>query len=283
MSIRIVTDSASDLPGSLAQEHDISVVPLYVTIGSETYKDGVDIDADHFYAQLVRLTTLPTTSQPSIGDFRQVYGRLLDQGHQIVSIHISSKLSGTFNAAAQAKALLSEGADIELVDSRLAGGALALLALRAARWASETPDHRQVARLARQATASTHGFVVVDTLKFLQMGGRIGKAQALVGGMLQFKPVVCIRDGEVHPVARPRTRRRALAQLIETVRALAPIQQLHVSYTTGPEDAETVRDALADLVDPYEVVESRFGPVLGTHLGPGTIGVGVIQAGAAGE
>ena len=283
MSIRIVTDSASDLPSSLAQAHDISVIPLYVMIGSETYKDGVDIDADRFFAQLVQPTTLPTTSQPSIGDFQEIYGRLLDQGHQIVSIHISSKLSGTFNAAVQAKALFGDGAAIELVDSQLAGGALALLALQAARWATERSDHRQVAHLLRQATAHAHGFVVVDTLKYLQMGGRIGKAQALVGGMLQFKPIVCIRDGEVHPVARPRTRRRALAQLIETVRALAPIQQLHVSYTTGPEDAEAIRDALTDLVNPGEVVESRFGPVLGTHLGPGTIGVGVIQAGAAGE
>jgi DegV family protein with EDD domain len=277
MAIRIVTDSCSDLPPEAARTNGIKVVPLYVIIGGETYRDGVDMTADSFYARLVDLSSLPSTSQPSVADFRDVYQRLLDDGHQIVSIHVSAKLSGTLNSAAQAKESLGDTAPIEIVDSQLAGGAQALLSLSAARWAGEMSDYRDVALRARQSIGFNHGFVLVDTLKYLAMGGRIGKAQAFVGGMLSFKPIVGIRDGEVHPLERPRTRRRATTRVIQIVRELAPVDQIHVSYSTGRDNAMAVRAELADLVEPERLIESRFGPVLGTHLGPNTIGVAVTQ------
>ena len=166
---------------------------------------------------------------------------------------------------------------IEVVDSRPAGGRQALLALSAARWAGEMSDHREVARRVERSIERNHGFVLVDTLKYLAMGGRIGKAQALLGWVLQFNPIVGIRDGETHPADRPRTRRRAQRRIIELVRELAPIHQLHVSYSTGRDNALAVRDELADLVEPERLIESRFGPVLGTHLGPNTIGVAATQ------
>ena len=203
---------------------------------------------------------------------------MLGEGHQIVSIHVSSKLSGTLNSAAQARESLGDAAQhIEVVDSRLAGGAQALLALSAARWAGEMADHREVARRVERSIGRNHGFVLIDTLKYLAMGGRIGRAQAFLGGVLQFKPIVGIRDGETHPVDRPRTRRRAQRRIVEIVRELAPIHQLHLSYSTGPDNALAVRDELADLVKPERLIESRFGPVLGTHLGPNTIGVAATQ------
>ena len=164
-----------------------------------------------------------------------------------------------------------------MVDSRPAGGAQALLALSAAQWAGQMADHREVARRVERSIERNHSFVVVDTLKYLAMGGRIGKAQALLGGMLQFKPIIGIRDGETHPVDRPRTRRRAHRRIVEIVRELAPIHQLHLSYSTGPDNALAVRDELADLVEPEHLIEARFGPVLGTHLGPNTIGVAATQ------
>ena len=166
---------------------------------------------------------------------------------------------------------------IEVVDSRLAGGTQALLALSAARWAGEMADHREVARRVERSIERNHGFVLVDTLKYLAMGGRIGKAQALLRGVLQFNPIVGIRDGETHPADRPRTRRRAQRRIIELVRELAPIHQWHVSYSTGRDNALAVRDELADLVEPERLIESRFGPVLGAHLGPNTIGVAATQ------
>ena len=164
-----------------------------------------------------------------------------------------------------------------MTDSRLAGGAQARLALSAARWAGEMADHREVARRVEGSIGRNHGFVLVDTLKYLAMGGRIGRAQAFLGGVLQFKPIVGIRDGETHPVDRPRTRRRAQARIVEIVRELAPIHQLHLSYSTGRDHAVAVRDELADLVEPERLFESRFGPVLGTHLGPNTVGVAATQ------
>ena len=277
MTTRIVTDSVSDLPPTAARASDITVVPLYVAIGGETYRDGVDIDADRFYSLLDELPNLPTTSQPSVADFQEVYRRLLDQGHQVVSIHVSAKLSGTLNSAAQARESLDDPSQIEVVDSQLAGGAQALLSISAARWAGEMSDHSEVARRVERSIGQNHGFVVVDTLKYLAKGGRIGKAQALLGGALQLKPILSIRDGEARPVDRPRTRRRAMARIIRIVRELAPISQLQVSYTTGKAHALAIRDELADLVEPEHIVESRFGPVLGTHLGPNTIGVAVTQ------
>ena len=277
MTIRIVTDSVSDLPLSVAEANGITVLPMHVTIGNETYRDGVDITADRFYSLLEDLPELPITSQPPVADIQEVYRGLLEQGHQIVSVHMSGKLSGMVNFATAAKTSLGAEAQIEIVDSRLAGGAQGLLAVDAAEWSGNMTDHHELARRVERAIPGYTGFVLVDTLKYLERGGRIGKAQAFLGGALQVKPIMSIRDGETHPVERPRTRRRAMARIVELVRGLVPIRRLHVSYSTGGDDALAIRDRLADLVEPGHLVESRFGLVLGTHLGPNTIGVGVSQ------
>ena len=277
MAIRIVTDSCADLPPEAARENKITVVPLYVNIGGDTYRDGVDIDADRFYSLLQQVPVLPTTSQPAPADFVNVYQRLLDEGHQVVSIHVSGKLSGTLNSATQARASMGDPPQIAIVDSRLAGGAQALLAVSAAQTARETTAVGEVARHADRSIERNHSFVVVDTLKYLQQGGRIGRAQAFLGGVLKVKPIISMRDGEAHPVERPRTRRRAIDRIISLARDLAPIRRIHVSYTTGPEGAHAVIAGLDDLVEPHNIIESRFGPVLGTHLGPNTFGIALTQ------
>ena len=277
MAIRIVTDSVADLPPALAQSNDITVIPCYVIIGSETYKDVVEITADRFYERLPGLSRLPTTAQPSVADFQEVYQRLLDQGHQIVSIHVSSKLSGTLNSASQAKAALGDPANIEIVDSQLASAPMALTVLSAAHWARESSDHHEVARRTRQSLLRIHGFVMVDTLEYLQKGGRIGKAQAFMGGMLKVKPILSIRDGEVHPVERPRSLERAKNRLVEMALELAPIRQVNISYSTDRLQALGIRAQLAELVAPENLIESRFGPVLGTYVGPNALGVAVTQ------
>ncbi|MCY3747811.1 MAG: DegV family protein [Chloroflexi bacterium] len=273
MAVRIVTDSVADLPPSVAKEANITVVPLYVHIGEATFLDSVELNADQFYSHLARSTNLPRTSQPSISDFKREYQKILDEGHQVLSIHVSSKLSGTYNSAVQARYLCSNPAAVDVIDSQLAGGALALLTLGAATWASHTADLEGLAHRVRFAIPRHECFVMVDTLKYLQMGGRIGMAQAFLGGMLRFKPIVCIRNGETSPVARPRTRKRALARLVEIVREQAPIDRLHISYTTGAEVAANFTGELVDVVTPDAIVQSRFGPVLGTHLGPNAIAV----------
>ena len=208
MSVRIVTDSCSDLPPDTALACDIAVVPLYVNAGGETYRDGVDIGADRFYELLQVLPDLPTTSQPSAADFSEVYERLLEEGHDVVSIHVSSSLSGTYNSACQAREMSKDPSRITVVDSLLAGGALGLLALEAAMLAERSDDHSEVAGQAEKRVERQTGYVMVDTLKYLAKGGRIGKAQAFMGGALQLKPILSVRDGAVHPEERPRTRRR---------------------------------------------------------------------------
>lgn len=277
MAIRIVTDSVSDLPPSLAQANDITVIPCYVVIGNETYKDGVEITADRFYSRLPDLPRLPSTSQPTIADFQETYQRLLDQGHQIVSVHVSARLSGTLNSAVQAKAALGDSSDIEIIDSQLASAPMGLAVLDAARIARESSDIQDVVRKTRLSLQKHHGFVMVDTLEYLKKGGRIGKAQAFLGGMLKVKPILTIRDGEVHPVERPRSLERAKNRLVELAQTLAPIRQVNISYSTDRVQALGIRAQLAELVAPENLVESRFGPVLGTYVGPNALGVAVTQ------
>ena len=277
MAIRIVTDSASDLPVALAAANDVTVVPAYVIIGNETYRDGVEISADRFYERLGTMPRLPSTAQPSVADFQETYQRLLDDGHQIISVHVSGKLSGTVNSANQARAALGDTSQIEIVDSQLASAPLTLAALNAARWAREMTDYRELARKLRMSLSRYQTYVLVDTLEYLQKGGRIGKAQAFLGGMLKVKPILTIQDGEVYPVERPRSRERGRARLVEMVRQLAPLYQVNVIYSTDRAQALGVRAELAEMTSPEHLIESRFGPVLGTYLGPNALGVAVTQ------
>ena len=277
MAIRIVTDSVADLPPALASANDITVIPAYVIIGNETFRDGLDISADRFYERLGTLPRLPTTSQPTMADFQEVYSRLLDEGHQIVSVHVSSKLSGTVNSATQAKTALGEASQIEIVDSQTASAPQGLVALNAAELAREMTDFHELALRIRQSLARYRSYVLLDTLEYLQKGGRIGKAQAFVGGMLKVKPILTVQDGEVHPVERPRSRERGKARLVELIRDLAPLRRINISYSTDRVQALAVRAELAEMVDPEHLYESRFGPVLGTYLGPDALGVSVAQ------
>jgi DegV family protein with EDD domain len=283
MAIRIVTDSSADLPPELARRSDITVVPCYVMLGDRSHRDGLDITPDEFYRHLVSSPRLPTTAQPSVADFQAVYGDLLGQGHQVLSIHISQKLSGTLNSAERARALLGNaGAGrVEIVDSRLASISLGLVALAAAQAAQSAQAAGSLQGLAsrvRQDLPLTHGLFMLDTLEYLQKGGRIGKAQAFLGSVLGVKPILRLQDGEVHPVERLRNRERAVGRLIAMARELAPARRLAVVHSTSPDQAAALRHRLADLLPFDEIVSTRFGPALGTYVGPGALGIGLTCA-----
>ncbi len=277
MAIRIVTDSCADLPNSVADSCSIAVAPLYVAFGEQTYRDGVDIDTDGFYALLEGVERPPTTSQLSVADFQELYRGLLDQSHHVVSIHVSSKLSGTLNSARQARESLGAESRIEVIDSRHSGGAQGLLCISAARCAEGASDHREVARRVEESIARTHGFAALDSLEQLQQGGRAGEAQAVPESALSFKPILGTRDGEAYLVGRVQGRRRALDRLATMVHELAPIHLLHLSYTTGEDHARALGDRLAGLVAPENLIESRLGPALAAHLGPNAITVAAMQ------
>lgn len=280
MTIRIVTDSSADLPVDLVQKHQITVVPCYVVVDDQTFKDGVDIQADEFYRRLQSEGRTPTTAQPTVADFQAVYRDLLSQGDQVISIHLSAKLSGTLNSAEQAKASLQEGengAPVEIIDSRLASIALGLAVLEAVDLAAEGGDYLEVAAKVRQGLASQHGLFALDTLEYLQKGGRIGKAQAFLGSVLKVKPILRLQDGEAHPVERPRNRERAMRRLVELAQDLAPVRRVAVIYSTDPERMAALKQNMTGLLPADQIIEARFGSSLGTYIGPDALGVAVSQ------
>ena len=244
MAIRIVTDSTSDLPPGLAQELGIVVVPANVVIDDVTYRDGVDLTSDEFYQRLVSGPRLPTTSQPSVGTFQSAFQEILDQGDEIVSLHVSGKLSGTVNSAEQAKASLGDNPPIEVVDSGAASIALALVVVGAAELAQTSSSYQELANQVRQDLPRTSAVFALDTLEYLQKGGRVGKAQAFVGSLLSVKPILTLQDGEVHPLERPRNHQRAMRRLVELTREKAPAARLGVVYSTDEHWAEELRGSL---------------------------------------
>jgi len=276
MTVRIVTDSSADLPAELVQQHQITVLPCYVVVDDQTLKDGVDIQADDFYRRLQAGGPTPTTAQPTVADFQAVYQDLTSQGDQVVSIHVSGKLSGTLNSAEQAKGSL-DGEAVEIIDSRLAAMPLGLVVLEAAALAAEGGSHQEVAEKVRQGLDLHHGLFALDTLEFLQKGGRIGKAQAFLGSVLNVKPILRLHEGEAHPVERPRNRERAMHRLVELVKELGPVRRMAVIHSTDAERMAVLKQELIGLLPADQIIEARFGSTLGTYIGPDALGVAITQ------
>ena len=277
MTIRIVTDSSCDLPSGLIEQYGISVLPCYVVVDDQTFKDGLEIQADDFYRRLLADGRTPTTAQPTPSDFQTVYRELVGQGDQIISIHVSSKLSGTLNSAQQAKASLDDGSAVEIIDSQLASIPLGLAVLDAAIMASKGGSVHDIAGQIRQRLSLHHGLFALDTLEYLQKGGRIGKARAFMGSVLHVKPILRLQDGEAHPVERPRNRERAMSRLVELVQELAPVRRLAVIYSTDPDRMVELKQGLTGILPADQIIESRFGSTLGTYIGPDALGVAVTQ------
>ena len=272
MAVKVVTDSLADIPPPLAKELDIIVVPLTVSFGLESYRDGIDITPGAFFSRLASEKALPKTAQPSVGAFQEVYEQLAAQSHQILSVHASSKLSGTFNSASQA-AKEVHGVGIELVDTLSASLAEGLTAVAAARLAQAGAPLAEVAQLARDAMSKADIYFLLDTLEYLQKGGRIGKAQAFVGTLLNIKPVLTIRGGEVHPHERARTRLKAVEKMKETIRANGPYAEMAVLHSTTPGEMRALAEELQPLCPAWPVIVGTIGSTIGAYTGPGVLGV----------
>ena len=274
MTVRVITDSTADLPPEVAAELGIEVVPLNVHFGTDTFRDGIDLSADEFYERLVASPRPPTTSQPSVGAFLEVYQKTLEEADGIVSVHISAKVSGTWNSSVQAREQLSDPSQVEVVDTGQASMGLGWVAVAAARAAQAGASLEEVAGVARSAAEQVRVLFLVDTLEYLQKGGRIGKAQAMFGSVLSIKPLLTIQDGEVHPLERVRTRGKGVARLVQMVQEAAPLQTLAVLYTTTEDEARALAERLRPCVPSGEVIVGRLGTVVGTYAGPGLLGVG---------
>ena len=271
MTVKIVTDSTADLPPQVAQELGITVVPIYVYFGDESYRDGLDIGHDEFYQKLVECPVHPTTSQPPPSDFVDVYRKLARETDEIVCIHVTSKLSGTYASALQGRELAATGRCIEVVDSLSTSMGLGLIVTAAARLAAAGENLQKVMAEIGQAIPNMHLLGVFDTLKYLLLGGRIGKARALLGNMLNVKPLITMRDGELFPAGQTRTRTKGVERLFHFAKNALNIQELAIIHSTTPEEAGSLRERIGSIFDKKRIQLARLGPALGVHGGPGTL------------
>ena len=275
--IAVVTDSAANIPASLLAQYRIHVVPLEIRFGRELLLDGIDITANQFYARLRQVKEqLPTTSQPPVGKFFELYERLLGSCDAIVSVHVSGKLSGTLSSAEQAAHMLKD-VPIRLVDSLSASIGEGASVLAAARAVAAGRDLADVVTTAKNVAKKARIFCTVDTLKYLHMGGRIGSARALLGTALQIKPILQIYNGVVEAAGSARTRTRSLARMMDMAVESAGGEGSRVRAAAisaqDPEGAEELKKRLQARLDCVELHTIDLTPTVGTHLGPGAIGV----------
>jgi DegV family protein with EDD domain len=277
--IHVVTDSTSDFTIEQANELGVTVVPLVVRFGDDEFRDGVELTSDAFYKRLAADSTHPTTSQPSPDEFTSVYESLLrDPADSVVSIHISAKLSGTLQSAHLAAQQL--GSDrIRLIDSESVSGGLQLLVRAAVEDARNGDDLDAVTAATNRRRRHVGLFVLLDTLTYLQRGGRIGRAQAFVGGLLNVKPLLTTDNGEVAPQARVRSRKRGLETMLELLRKRLPLRTLAAFHTGAPELIDELRSLLSSEFPGVEILVGEVGPVVGTYTGPGGVGVAYLAAG----
>lgn len=271
MTVKVVTDSTADLPPQIAEELGITVVPVYLRFGEKVYRDGVDISQDEFYQKLVEGPIHPSTSQPTPADFTEVYQKLSQEADGIVSIQVTSKLSGTYNSALQGREMAGVRCHIEVVDSLSVSMGLGLIAMAAARLAEARESLQRVIEEIRQAIPCIRMLGVFDTFKYLLLGGRISKAKAIMGSVLNVKPILTMRDGELCLAGLARTRSKGIERLFNLAKDALNIQELAIVHSTTPDEAGSLKERIASIFDKKQIHIARLGPALGVHGGPGTL------------
>lgn len=275
--VRIVTDSTAEIPIELASELEITVLPVYVHFGRQTFKDGPGIDRREFYRRLSKGPVIPTTSPPTASDFRQQYERLGRETHGIVSIHISSKLSRTLEMAEQAAEHFLGAIRIIPVDSQQASWGLGLIVVEAARRAAAGDSIDEIVRHVRGLIPKVYIVFFVNTLEYLRRGGRVGRARALVGSVLSTRPILVLEGGEITPLEMVRSRGRAIDRLLEFVVEFPRIESMTVIQGRATPEVQELLVRLDEVFPEKEIALRTFGPVLATHLGPDSVGVVVYE------
>jgi len=275
--VHIVTDSTADIPKKLVEQYNITVVPLKVHFSEQTYLDGVTIQASEFYDKLQQSSVLPKTSQPTPMEFMNIYNSIVkDSDDVIISIHLSSALSGTFQAAYMAKQQMQDKIDVTVIDSKRASYAFGIIVVRAAELAQEGKSKEEIHKCINKLLNETEVYFIVDSLLYLQKGGRIGKASFLLGSLLNIKPILSLNEqGEVYPVDKVRGTKLALNKVLELFKnnfANRPIIA-GLSHANSYEHGLEVKNFLEDNLNIVNFVLTEIGPVIGTHVGPGTIAI----------
>ena len=275
MAVHIVTDSTSDISKELAAEHNITVIPLTISFGTESYRDGVDLSADEFYARLQTTRALPTTSLPPPALFQHAYEHLITRG-DVVSIHLSHKYSGTIETARAAARDIAPD-KISVVDSTSVSMGLGMCAIAAARVAKTGGTREACVAAAESVAGRLQIAVAFETLEYLRRGGRLGRGQACLGGLLRLTPILTVKDGETFPVTRVRSRAKALDELYALCAQDKRIDEIAIMHTTTPDDAAALADRVRAARPGVPLHLGRFGPVLGVHGGPGMLGLAVVE------
>ncbi|APV43946.1 EDD domain protein, DegV family [Dehalogenimonas formicexedens] len=276
MTVKIVTDSTSDLTPALARQFDISVVPLTVSFGRESFLDRVEISTDEFYRRLTTEEAFPQTTQPSPNAFASVYKKLCANTKEILVLTISKKLSGTYDSALSAVQMVKGDCKIEVVNSESAAGALGLLAIWASKQAASGMSLPDLKKAVEGRIGETKPVMAFDTLKYLARGGRIGKAKGLLGVLLSVKPVLTLKDGEVSPLTQVRTMKAGMDVLYNFAASHKQIDEMAVEYATTPDIADALIDRLDSLYPKEKIYRTTVSPVLGAYTGPSVICVSVI-------
>jgi DegV family protein with EDD domain len=273
MIVRIVTDSACDVPPEVATEMGITVVPSYINFGTESYRDGIDITPEEFYDKLMYSQILPTTASPSPGNFAKVYDNLAEETDGILAI--TAGLGSTYEYAIRGVELKKRGCRVMVVDSREAIMAQGLVVIAAAKVANSGAGLDEAVDITYRNIQRVDFRVTFDTLEYLQRGGRIGKAQAFAGSILKVNPILTIRDGEVYPVARPRSRAKAIDYLYDFAVGYSHIEEMAIEEATTPDEAETLADRLNPKFPKERIYRAKMSPVIATHAGPHAMAISV--------
>jgi len=273
----IVTDSTAGLTPQECETFGIHVVPLYIRFGDQVFREGVDISSEQMFNRIRRSSISPITSPPTVEDFRAVYREVARETEEIVSVHLSGKLSQTVNHAKQASQSLLGRTRIHVVDSQSASAGLAILARETAKAASRGMNLEELIPYVRGLIPRIYVAFFVDTLEYLERGGRIGKAEALLGSMLNIKPLLILEDGEIQPLEKVRTRAKAVEKLCEFVAEFSNIEELYILQEQENQETRQFRELLKEFFPNLPSPVLPYGPVLASHVGPGAMGVIVFE------
>jgi DegV family protein with EDD domain len=271
MPVKIVTDSVADIPAQVVDELGITVIPVLVRFGEDLYRDGIDLTTDQFYERLTQSKFLPSTSVPAPVAFAQTYDKLAEETDEIIAIMVTSRLSGIHDVASQSVGLMKRKCRVEVVDSQWAVMPQGFIVIRAAQAAQAGASFDEVLDVTRRTIPRVDMRAAFDTLEYLKKGGRIGKAQALLGSMLRVNPIITLKDGVVEPAGRARSRAKAMDILYDFAASYSHIEEMAVEAAACPEDSDMLVERLGAIFPKERIYRTRTTPVIGTYTGPGLL------------
>ncbi len=276
MTVKIITDSLGDVPADLVKQLDITVIPIHVLFGTESFQDGVDLTSEQFYSRLVSSKTLPTTAVPALGTFIDIYDKVPEDFNDIIVLTISHKLSGTFDTANRAIEMTRKKRRIKVIDTLHVIMGEGLLVIQAAKAAKDGASFDQIIKQIEGNIPRIEERMAFDTLEYLKRGGRIGAAQAFLGSILKVNPVLGMKDGEIYPLSRERSRSKAIDALFNFATSYNKIEAIAVEDATTPQEADALTQKLQCQFPDKTIYRSKVSAVIGAHVGPSVIAVSVL-------